>query len=80
MHACRRSSTVLRTEHRIHLRSTNPIESTFAGAWSVAGSMRRLSGNVGIDVFSPPLHGLVLAEAEFSMDEQARSFRSPLEP
>jgi CYTH domain-containing protein len=30
---------------------------------------------LGIDVFEPPLHGLVLAEAEFDTDEQARSFR-----
>ncbi len=35
---------------------------------------------LGIDVFDPPLHGLVLAEAEFETDEQARSFRPPLEP
>ncbi len=35
---------------------------------------------LGVDVFSPPLHGLVLAEAEFETDEQARSFRPPLEP
>lgn len=35
---------------------------------------------LGIDVFDPPLHGLVLAEAEFSTDEQAHSFRPPLEP
>jgi CYTH domain-containing protein len=35
---------------------------------------------LGIDVFDPPLHGLVLAEAEFETDEQARTFRPPLEP
>jgi CYTH domain-containing protein len=35
---------------------------------------------LGIDVFDPPLHGLVLAEAEFETDEQARSFRPPIEP
>ena len=35
---------------------------------------------LGIDVFDPPLHGLVLAEAEFKTDEQARSFRPPLTP
>lgn len=34
---------------------------------------------LGVDVFDPPLHGLVLAEAEFETDEQARSFRPPLE-
>lgn len=30
---------------------------------------------LSIDIFDPPLHGLVLAEAEFSTDEAARSFR-----
>jgi CYTH domain-containing protein len=34
---------------------------------------------LGVDVFEPPLHGLVLAEAEFESDEQALSFRPPLE-
>ena len=34
---------------------------------------------LGVDVFDPPLHGLVLAEAEFDTDEEARSFRPPLE-
>ncbi|MET7311139.1 hypothetical protein ACWD7C_22415 [Streptomyces sp. NPDC005134] len=29
---------------------------------------------LGIDVFEPPLHGLVLAEAEFAGDEEARAF------
>ncbi len=28
-----------------------------------------------IDIFDPPLHGLILAEAEFSTDEAAQSFR-----
>ncbi|GAA1240124.1 hypothetical protein GCM10009665_33720 [Kitasatospora nipponensis] len=32
---------------------------------------------LGVDVFDPPLHGLVLAEAEFDTDEAARSFRPP---
>ncbi len=32
---------------------------------------------LGIDVFDPPLHGLVLAEAEFVTDEAAQSFLSP---
>ncbi|MGX4655747.1 hypothetical protein ACWCHM_18805 [Micromonospora sp. SCSIO 07396] len=32
---------------------------------------------LGIDVFDPPLHGLVLAKAEFTTDEAARSFRPP---
>jgi CYTH domain-containing protein len=30
-----------------------------------------------IDVFDPPLHGLVLAEAEFTTDEAAQSFLLP---
>jgi CYTH domain-containing protein len=30
---------------------------------------------LSIDIFDPPLHGLVLAEAEFSTDEAAQSFR-----
>jgi CYTH domain-containing protein len=32
---------------------------------------------VGIDVFDPPLHGLVLAEAEFGTDEEATAFVPP---
>ena len=32
---------------------------------------------LGIDVFDPPLHGLVLAEAEFTTDEAAQSFLPP---
>ncbi len=32
---------------------------------------------MGIDVFDPPLHGLVLAEAEFTTDEAAQSFLLP---
>jgi CYTH domain-containing protein len=31
----------------------------------------------GIDVFDPPLHGLILAEAEFTTDEAASSFAAP---
>lgn len=34
---------------------------------------------LGIDIFDPPLHGLVLAEAEFTTDEEARSFLPPQE-
>ena len=34
---------------------------------------------LGVDVFDAPLHGLVLAEAEFETDEEARAFRPPLE-
>jgi CYTH domain-containing protein len=41
-------------------------------------SKRRLSvPPLGIDVFDPPLHGLVMADAEFSTDEAARSFPLP---
>jgi len=32
---------------------------------------------LAVDVFDPPLHGLVLAEAEFSTDEAADSFPMP---
>lgn len=32
---------------------------------------------LGIDVFDPPLHGLVLAEAEFTTDEAAQIFQPP---
>ena len=32
---------------------------------------------LGVDVFHDPLHGLVLAEAEFTTDEQAQSFVPP---
>jgi|HubBroStandDraft_4_1064222.scaffolds.fasta_scaffold121224_2 CYTH domain-containing protein len=32
---------------------------------------------LGIDVFDPPLHGLVLADAEFSTDQAAQSFPPP---
>ena len=34
---------------------------------------------LGIDVFDPPLHGLVLAEAEFATDEAAHAFAPPTE-
>lgn len=34
---------------------------------------------MGIDVFDPPLHGLVLAEAEFTTDDAARSFLPTLQ-
>ena len=30
-----------------------------------------------IDIFDPPLHGLILAEAEFTTDDAAQSFRPP---
>lgn len=36
--------------------------------------------HLGVDVFDPPLHGLILAEAEFATDEEARAFRPPVEP
>lgn len=32
---------------------------------------------MSIDIFGPPLHGLVLAEAEFGTDEDASAFRPP---
>jgi len=32
---------------------------------------------LGIDIFDPPLHGLVLAEAEFTTDQAAQSFLPP---
>jgi CYTH domain-containing protein len=32
---------------------------------------------LGVDVFDPPLHGLVMADAEFSTDQEAQSFRAP---
>jgi CYTH domain-containing protein len=32
---------------------------------------------LGIDLFDPPLHGLVLADVEFTTDEAARSFLPP---
>jgi CYTH domain-containing protein len=32
---------------------------------------------LSIDIFDPPLHGLVLADVEFSTDEAARSFLQP---
>jgi CYTH domain-containing protein len=32
---------------------------------------------LGVDIFEPPLRGLVLAEAEFGTDEEAYGFRPP---
>jgi CYTH domain-containing protein len=32
---------------------------------------------LSVDVFDPPLHGLVMADAEFSTDQEAQSFRPP---
>jgi CYTH domain-containing protein len=32
---------------------------------------------LGIDLFDPPLHGLILAEAEFTTDAAAHAFRPP---
>src|SRR5262249_15459351 len=34
---------------------------------------------LGIDVFEPPLHGLIMADAEFSTDSEALSFVPPPE-
>ena len=38
---------------------------------------RRSVPPLGIDVFAPPLHGLVLAEAEFDTDTAMLAFRAP---
>lgn len=35
---------------------------------------------LAVDLFDSPRHGLVIAEAEFATDEEARSFRPGLEP
>jgi CYTH domain-containing protein len=32
---------------------------------------------LAVDVFDPPLHGLVMADVEFSTDQEAQSFRPP---
>ena len=41
-------------------------------------SKTRLSvAPLGIDVFEPPLHGLIMADVEFSTDNEAQSFRPP---
>ena len=32
---------------------------------------------LGIDIFDPPLHGLVMADAEFSTDQAAQAFPHP---
>jgi CYTH domain-containing protein len=44
---------------------------------AVLGKTRLSVPPLGIDVFDPPLHGLVLAEAEFGSDEEAEAFRPP---
>ncbi|NES13851.1 hypothetical protein G3562_22630, partial [Micromonospora sp. PPF5-6] len=50
----------------------------FASLPAATLSKTRLSvPPLGIDVFDPPLHGLILAEAEFTTDEAARSFVPP---
>jgi CYTH domain-containing protein len=42
-------------------------------------SKTRLSvAPLGIDVFEPPLHGLIMADVEFSTDNEAQSFLPPL--
>ncbi|GGM06120.1 hypothetical protein GCM10012279_24890 [Micromonospora yangpuensis] len=49
-----------------------------AGLPAATLSKTRLSvPPLGIDVFDPPLHGLILAEAEFTTDEAARTFLPP---
>jgi CYTH domain-containing protein len=51
-----------------------------AGLPAVTLSKTRMSvPPLGIDVFDPPLHGLILAEAEFTTDEAARTFLPPSE-
>jgi len=40
----------------------------------VLSKMRVSVGPLSVDIFDPPLHGLVLAEVEFSTDEAAGSF------
>jgi CYTH domain-containing protein len=32
---------------------------------------------LGIDIFDPPLHGLIMADVEFSTDDEAQSFLPP---
>jgi CYTH domain-containing protein len=44
---------------------------------AVLSKTRVIVPPVGIDIFGPPLHGLVLAEAEFATDGEASSFRPP---
>ncbi|GAB2716578.1 hypothetical protein [Kitasatospora kifunensis] len=46
---------------------------------AVLGKTRLSVPPLGIDLFDPPLHGLVLAEAEFDSDEEAEAFRPPSE-
>lgn len=43
----------------------------------VLSKMRYSLPPLGVDVFGPPLHGLVLAEAEFESDTAARAFAVP---
>jgi CYTH domain-containing protein len=43
----------------------------------VLSKMRLSVPPLGIDIFDPPLHGLVLAEAEFTTDEAAQAFPIP---
>jgi CYTH domain-containing protein len=44
---------------------------------AVLSKTRFSAGPLGIDVFDPPLHGLVLAEAEFTTDDAALTFLTP---
>jgi CYTH domain-containing protein len=39
--------------------------------------MRSSVPPLSVDVFDPPLHGLVMADVEFSTDQEAQSFRPP---
>ncbi len=48
--------------------------------WLPGAELRKTRVSVpplGVDIFEPPLHGLVLAEAEFGTDEEAYGFRPP---
>jgi CYTH domain-containing protein len=45
----------------------------------VLSKTRLIVPPLSIDVFDPPLHGLVMADVEFSTDEAARSFPPPPE-
>lgn len=38
---------------------------------------RLIVAPLSVDVLEPPLDGLVMADVEFSTDEEARSFRPP---
>jgi CYTH domain-containing protein len=43
----------------------------------VLSKTRLIAPPLSVDVFEPPLHGLVMADVEFGTDDEARSFRPP---